>query len=718
MTSNVLGHMADMLAKERPHPIGSLANHETAEIILSKLTEFGYKPERYSTFVCTRYGSCGQPVNIIAPTRSEHLRPVVAVIAHYDSVKAGPGAADNVGGVAIALEIARIIKPKSLPSDVVFIFTDGEESGLLGSTAFFAVNNPTYRTWAAINLDARGNTGPPLMFETSSAAKDLAELYKKSVDRPVISSVFSGVYQRMPNDTDFSVFKENGVQGYNLAYIGNRFAYHTSADSLAAVDPNTVELLARHALALTVNLASIDPGSIKDGDGVFFDVGNRFVVVMSSQTVEASVLITLLISVLMLVSRLGQTAGGYRFTLKLFAIVGFGLTASLALAVLISWVLTVTLTFPTPWIAYPGPSIIGFIVVGFAMALLTIAMFPLELSVADMLLTIATFDSLLSVFTVFILPEASYLFLFPGVTLLLAAIASLLNLLNSYLVRLFVLVMPSAVSFVVWLGIMRFAYDAMGLTLMPLVSFGISAIVIHSSGVLMKVAAHVKRIGYASSFAVAGSAFVIALTLEPYSAEKAAPFNILYHQDLTDHSARWLAVAPPSLRSGIAGPLEWSSDRFLPFPWSRALDQAFVARAVDYELGGATLEIGRLVRQGENLSVELKVVPIAESQTVRLALPPTAQLSTMHVEGIIMPPLYQRVLQRHDGWRVYSFPATPLHGLTLKLDFAGGEAPWCYLITEWDGVPNADKIKHVRLKNGAPFNDGDATIVTQLIKFQ
>jgi hypothetical protein len=555
------------------------------------------------------------------------------------------------------------------------------------------------------------------MFETSSAAKDLAELYKQSVERPVISSVFSGVYQRMPNDTDFSVFKGHGVQGYNLAYIGNRFAYHRSTDSLAAIDHDAIERLARHALALTVNLASRNPDSIKDGAGVFFDVGNLFVVVMSLNIAEVSAVSTLLLSVLLLVSRLGQTGGDHGNTFRLLAIVGLGLTGSLALAKLIGWLLTVTLTFPTPWIAHPGPSIIGFIALGCAVALLTIALIPSGSSVADVLLTIAAFDSLLSVFTVFILPEASYLFLFPGVSLLLAAMVPIIGILNFHLARLVLFVIPSAVSLAVWLGIMRFAYDAMGLALMPLLSFAMSAIVIHSAGAVVKLVPHVKRIGYASLFAVAAAAFAIALTLEPYSAQKAAPFNILYHQDLTDHSARWLAVAPPSFRSRIAGPLEWSSDRFLPFPWSRELDQAFVARADDYNLGSARLEVGRVVWEAQNLSVELKVVPLVESQTVRLALPPTARLAAMHVEETVMPPLYDRVLRRHNGWRVYSFPATPLHGLRLKLDLVGGEAPWCYLITEWSGIPNVDKTSSVRPENGAPFNDGDGSIVTRLVKF-
>ncbi len=36
----------------------------------------------------------------------------------------------------------------------------------------------------------------------------------------------------LPNDTDLTVFRENGkIQGFNFAFIDNHFNYHTAQDS-------------------------------------------------------------------------------------------------------------------------------------------------------------------------------------------------------------------------------------------------------------------------------------------------------------------------------------------------------------------------------------------------------------------------------------------------------------------------------------------------------
>jgi len=65
------------------------------------------------------------------------------VVAHYDSRNGevldatgeAPGANDNASGVAVAMELARIVAAKPLDSTVVFLFTSGEEQGLLGAKA-------------------------------------------------------------------------------------------------------------------------------------------------------------------------------------------------------------------------------------------------------------------------------------------------------------------------------------------------------------------------------------------------------------------------------------------------------------------------------------------------------------------------------------------------------------------------------------------------------
>jgi Zn-dependent M28 family amino/carboxypeptidase len=56
--------------------------------------------------------------------------------ACQDSTDAGPGADDNASGVAVMLEVARIISSQTTPYTIRFIAFGAEESGLLGSYAY------------------------------------------------------------------------------------------------------------------------------------------------------------------------------------------------------------------------------------------------------------------------------------------------------------------------------------------------------------------------------------------------------------------------------------------------------------------------------------------------------------------------------------------------------------------------------------------------------
>ncbi len=57
----------------------------------------------------------------------------VIFMAHTDTVPNSPGAFDNSLSVASLLESMRLLAGKALQRDVLFLFTDGEEIGLLGA---------------------------------------------------------------------------------------------------------------------------------------------------------------------------------------------------------------------------------------------------------------------------------------------------------------------------------------------------------------------------------------------------------------------------------------------------------------------------------------------------------------------------------------------------------------------------------------------------------
>ncbi len=104
-------------------------------------------------------------IGILPGADPDHSDEYVLYTAHWDHLGVGKaadgdsiynGALDNASGVAGVLEIAARMaaQKKSLKRSVVFLFTTGEESGLLGATYY--AENPLYPledTVAGINVD-------------------------------------------------------------------------------------------------------------------------------------------------------------------------------------------------------------------------------------------------------------------------------------------------------------------------------------------------------------------------------------------------------------------------------------------------------------------------------------------------------------------------------------------------------------------------------------
>ncbi|MBD2453121.1 M20/M25/M40 family metallo-hydrolase [Nostoc sp. FACHB-87] len=102
----------------------------TRTYITSELKKSGWKPqlEKFT-----------EGVNIFAERLgTDKTAGTILVGAHYDTVAASPGADDNGTGVAVLLEIARLLGSQPTPRTLQLIFFDKEEAGLLGSKAFAA----------------------------------------------------------------------------------------------------------------------------------------------------------------------------------------------------------------------------------------------------------------------------------------------------------------------------------------------------------------------------------------------------------------------------------------------------------------------------------------------------------------------------------------------------------------------------------------------------
>src|SRR5262249_51178235 len=144
-----------------------------------------------STGVTRLYQAAGSVENVIARLPGTGGRSdALLLAAHYDSVAAGPGAADDTAGVATLLETLRALRALSpLQNDVIFLITDGEEDGLLGASAFVAEHPWMRDVRLALNFEARGNSGVSQMFETSPGNGALMNTLAKSLPHPSASSL-------------------------------------------------------------------------------------------------------------------------------------------------------------------------------------------------------------------------------------------------------------------------------------------------------------------------------------------------------------------------------------------------------------------------------------------------------------------------------------------------------------------------------------------------
>jgi hypothetical protein len=283
-TGRAMARLGRVLADGQPHPVDSAPNDFVRDRLTAELRTLGLTPTVTDDFVCngsdrSRAVSCARVRNVVAtigPPQGKHL----ILASHYDSTLVGPGAADDGIGMAVMLETAAQLRGARLAQPVTFLFTDGEEAGLLGARAFLERNPLAGRTGTLLNFEARGVTGPAIMFETNTPDGRAMALYKASVARPAANSLTVDFAKLIPNSTDVEVFKERkGVAILNFAVIGNETRYHTAGDNPAALDRRSVQHMGDQALALARHISSGQPASA-EGEHVYADLLGRGLVLM------------------------------------------------------------------------------------------------------------------------------------------------------------------------------------------------------------------------------------------------------------------------------------------------------------------------------------------------------------------------------------------------------------------------------------------------------
>ena len=320
-----------------PHSLGTPQNEEVINYLVKELKDLGVAVSIQDTLVSrTREKNPATRIsrvkNIIGRLKGTDNSQAVMLMAHHDSQPNTPGAADDGSGVVAILETIRAIKASGpLKNDVIVLITDAEEIGLMGAKAFV-----DYHPWLKdvgflINVEARGNFGVSMSFEMNPENGWVVREFAKAAPYPFANSMAYEIYKVMPNDTDFSMFRETPVSGINSATVEGLVHYHSMTDTPENISLDLVQHHGANMLGMTRHFGNIALKDTKAPDAIFFNpIGSNLVIYPATYDLPLMLLTVLLfiLTIILGIKKqqvdLQQVFNGVGYFLIILAVVGIG----------------------------------------------------------------------------------------------------------------------------------------------------------------------------------------------------------------------------------------------------------------------------------------------------------------------------------------------------------------------------------------------------------
>ncbi|HEY2145592.1 MAG TPA: M20/M25/M40 family metallo-hydrolase, partial [Steroidobacteraceae bacterium] len=711
--------LQELVGNNVPHPIGSAANARVRDLIVKRLAWLGYSAQLQTGFVCNDGGACGTPTNIIATLGEPSGNDALLIAAHYDSVPSGPGASDDGAGVASVLEIARILKVRPAPPHpIVLLLTDGEEAGLLGARLFVREHPLAKRINAAVNMDARGVSGPSLMFETGTANAWLMHRYAAATLAPITNSLCYVIYKALPNDTDFTEFKAAAYQGFNLAFVGDVGHYHTPLDNWANASASTIQHQGDNALnALLALETSADPKP-PAGEALFFDVFARAVVVLPAKAAlpAGMAALVLLLAEAALLLRRGLLGGRQALWGAIAALATLLLGGVLSIAVLA--LLRVFGALPPlnvdAWIAHPLPMHIASVAMAFGVAGAVSAWAARRAGFWGLWLGAASLMVMLAVAAAALLPGASYLLLLTGI----AAVLAPLPCVPGWAAVDFAILVPWFVMLAVLLPLLWLVYPALGALAWPLST---STLALAASLILPLLAFSTSRarhimIVLAAALTLGG--VLLTLALPVYSSRWPQRINVEYWLDSdADHAHWWVYAASSRLPDAMAAVASFDSIPRARFPGSSSM--GFFADAPQWKLAAPQLtQTSAAPAASPNAThYELLLQSARGAQVAFVVFPASAKVQDM-VVGTSSGPLRAKLRKLPSGDSRLLVSGMPAGGVRFGID-ATSQRLAVQVFDQSYGLPEAlsgaRSLQRARPKNATSAQDGDTTVVQRTV---
>jgi len=245
LISKLTGHSAisgNTLMKDRAGAENRLL---TANYLLGELEEF--TDERY----LHNYRSNGD--NVVGLIKSTITTDSYIVLgAHFDSTPNCPGANDNATGTALVFSVARYISQlNSRNHNVLIVFFDEEEKGLVGSKAFAqkikdeGLNVHSVHTIDQLGWDEDGDKGIELEMPT----KELQATY---IDVAKNLNLEFPIHYSKVTSTDHRSFRNLGFQAVGITeeYVNKDTTphYHKATDTYETVNFEYLDFITSYVI--------------------------------------------------------------------------------------------------------------------------------------------------------------------------------------------------------------------------------------------------------------------------------------------------------------------------------------------------------------------------------------------------------------------------------------------------------------------------------------
>ena len=703
-----------------PHPVGSAQNDVVRGRIVDILTRLGYDPQVQTGFAC-EFGTCGTVKNILARLPgADASGPAVLLAAHYDSVPAGPGASDDGAGVATVLEIARALKAMPPPRhSIILMIDDGEEAGLLGAHAFVEGHPWAKDVAAAVNIEARGSSGPSLMFETGSANDWVVRLFARKAPRPMTSSISYTVYKLLPNDTDFTVFKAAGYQGLNFAYVDDVVHYHTPLDNFENANPASLQHHGDNALPSLVALANSDLENIPPGEAVYFDLFGHWVVRWPMRwTLPLAIAGFLLIAFQVFWLIRSKRMSGNELLWGLLAWIVVVLATSV-LALILLRIVHMTGATPVNWVAHPQPLQIAIWSLALAAVVTHSIVFTRKAGFWGLWSGTFVWIGAASLALGYALPGVSYILVLVAITAAISALPFVLRRGDSKSGAVLPVALPLAVGAISGFGLALMMYAALGLESLP--ALAVVLAILFSP--LLAMCTDLRDASGVPALAVPGipvavtiAAAFLSSVVPAFSAKAPERVNIEYWSDADAGKTQWV-VRPNSgrLPDPIRLAANFHSVDHGPFPWNR--QTAFLADAPHLDLAPPTFTILNFsVANGRRTYTALLRSERGAPQAM-VFFPPDSGLGDLRAEDSPIPVDESRVQRYLNGWSIFSCVTMTPKGVTITFTLPVGKPVEVYAVDQTFRLPDEGSVLlKSRPLTATASQDGDITLVSRRIQ--